>query len=99
MDILDYISKWSVLKWVILVLIAGFISQFGKMMAQAIMGKIRLARSKKQTKKEINPSSDIKTSSMGKELSEQSHLPETYPDKKALKILAKENKKAAKKNK
>ena len=30
-DILDYISTWSAIKWVVLVLIAGFIGQFGRM--------------------------------------------------------------------
>ena len=29
-DLLADISTWSILKWVILVLIAGFIGQFGK---------------------------------------------------------------------
>jgi len=46
-DILDYISTWSVLKWVVLVLIAGFIGQFGRMMAEAIANKVRLRRAKK----------------------------------------------------
>ncbi len=46
-DILDYISTWSALKWVILVLIAGFIGQFGRMMAEAIANRIRLRRAKK----------------------------------------------------
>ncbi len=46
-DILDYISTWSVLKWVVLVLIAGFIGQFGRMMAEAIANKLRLRRAKK----------------------------------------------------
>jgi hypothetical protein len=53
-DILDYISTWSVLKWVVLVLIAGFIGQFGRMMAEAIVAKIRLRRAK------WNPSADEK---------------------------------------
>ena len=53
-DILDYISTWSVLKWVVLVLIAGFIGQFGRMMAESIMAKIRLRRAKR------NPSADDK---------------------------------------
>jgi hypothetical protein len=53
-DILDYISTWSVLKWVVLVLIAGFIGQFGRMMAEAIIAKIRLRRAKR------NPSADEK---------------------------------------
>jgi hypothetical protein len=102
-DILDYISKWSALKWIILVLIAGFIGQFGKMMAQAIIGKISLARAKKQTQKEIDSPSDIKPASsdafMGKNIPAQSYPLEIYPDKKALKILAKESKKVAKKSK
>ena len=46
-DILDYISTWSVLKWVVLVLIAGFIGQFGRMTAEAITEKIRLRRAGK----------------------------------------------------
>ena len=53
-DILDYISTWSVLKWVVLVLIAGFIGQFGRMMAESIMVKIRLRRAKQ------NPLADDK---------------------------------------
>jgi len=84
-EIIDSISKWSVLKWVILVLIAGFIGQFGKMMAQAITGKIRMTRSKKQTQKEIDFPS-------------QSHpIEKTCPDKKVLKIMAKESKKRQRK--
>jgi hypothetical protein len=46
-DILDYISTWSVLKWVVLVLIAGFIGQFGRMMAEAMITRIRLRRAKR----------------------------------------------------
>jgi len=45
-DILDYISTWSALKWVVLVLMAGFIGQFGRMMAEAIANRIRLRRAK-----------------------------------------------------
>jgi hypothetical protein len=45
-DILNYISTWSVLKWVVLVLIAGFIGQFGRMMAESMMNKVRLRRAK-----------------------------------------------------
>ena len=47
-DILDYISTWSALKWVILVLVAGFIGQFGRMMAEAIIAKLRRRREAKQ---------------------------------------------------
>ncbi|MFO7570820.1 MAG: hypothetical protein R6W75_13605 [Smithellaceae bacterium] len=43
-EFLDYLSTWSVLKWILLVLIAGFIGQFGRMMAEAIVKKARLKR-------------------------------------------------------
>lgn len=35
------ISTWSVLQWVLVVLAAGFIGQFGKSFAQLLMGKIK----------------------------------------------------------
>ncbi len=41
------VSTWSALKWVVLVLIAGFIGQFGRMTAEAITEKIRLRRAGK----------------------------------------------------
>ena len=46
-EILKYISSLSVLKWIVLVLIAGFIGHFGRMAAEAITGKIRARRGKK----------------------------------------------------
>ncbi len=53
-NILDYISTWSVLQWIALVLIAGFIGQFGKMMAVAIASKIRLRRGRKQPLSDVD---------------------------------------------
>jgi hypothetical protein len=38
---MDIASVWSVMKWVLLVLLAGFVAQFGKSMAQYIMKKTR----------------------------------------------------------
>jgi hypothetical protein len=35
------IATWDILKWVLLVLLAGFIGQFGKSFAQAVMAGIR----------------------------------------------------------
>lgn len=46
-DLLAEISAWSVLKWVLIVLVAGFIGQFGKSLAQAVMKKIRLKKEEK----------------------------------------------------
>lgn len=57
-DILKYIGSWSVLQWIALILIAGFIGQFGKMAAEAIAGKIRARREKK----EITPDGSTKSS-------------------------------------
>ena len=88
-DILDYISTWSVLQWIVLVLIAGFIGQFGRMMAETIANRIRLRRGRKQ------PLSDVDA--------KPSVLPSPplavagISDKKYLKALAKARKKEAKK--
>jgi hypothetical protein len=102
-EILDYLSTWSVLKWIVLVLIAGFIGQFGKMLAQAIIRKVQLARSKKQHPSAIEISSIenhsiLPNTTTIQELRVTSPAPESTIDKKALKILAKINKKASKKN-
>ncbi len=94
-DLLEYISTWSVLKWIVLVLIAGFIGQFGRMAAEAIAKKIHADRNK----------ADGDKKEMASEFSkEQSVLPQpaavstnSVPDKKMLKALAKAKKKEAKK--
>jgi hypothetical protein len=88
-DILDYISTWSVLQWIALVLIAGFIGQFGKMMAESITGKISLRRVRKKplsdvdAKQSVSPSPPLAAAGI--------------TDKKYLKALAKARKKEAKK--
>jgi len=56
-DLFVYISSWSFLKWIVLVLIAGFIGQFGKMAAEIIAKKIRPNREKK----DIAPVAPVKT--------------------------------------
>jgi hypothetical protein len=101
-DILGYISTWTVLQWVVLVLIAGFIGQFGKMMAEAIIAKVRLRRAHQ------HPLSDD-----AKPPESSTRVPVEVPptalppkpvqsvdisDKKALKAMAKARKKEAKKN-
>jgi len=86
-DILKYIGSWSILQWIALVLIAGFIGQFGRMAAEAIAGKIRARRGKK----DITPDAIIKSA-----VSNPSATNE-IPDKKLVKALAKAKKKEAKK--
>jgi hypothetical protein len=100
-DIINGISTWSILKWVIIVLVAGFIGQFGKSMAQAIMAKIRLTRAKKQEVKDIGLPQSIppktETSDPVKNNFHESTATNVgAPDKKTLKTLAKQAKKATK---
>ena len=100
-DILNSISTWSILKWVIIVLVAGFIGQFGKSMAQAILAKIRLSREKKQEVKDITlpRATPPKTESSIPVKNKFHEVPAANvltPDKKTLKSLAKKEKKAAK---
>lgn len=88
-DFLEYIGTWSVLKWIVLVLIAGFIGQFGKMTAEAIVKKVRARRQQKESVPEtlIQPSPPE---------SSPSSPSVSSPDKKMLKAMAKAKKKEAK---
>mgnify|MGYP000138896240 FL=1 len=100
-DFLEYICSWSVLKWVAIVLIASFIGQFGKMLAQVIVRKISLARQKKQAEPIIKPPSirkDHEEPAVDKQ-QDVIKMQERDVDKKALKIAAKERKKISKKSK
>jgi hypothetical protein len=92
-DILDYISTWSILKWVILVLVAGFIGQFGKMLAEAIIAKAR--RRKASQAQEAKPQPKLLEPSRTEFLSPSAPTNE-ISDKKKLKALAKARKKEAK---
>ena len=112
-DLLEYISTWSVLKWIVLVLIAGFIGQFGKMAAEVMAEKIRVNRGKKgitpqgpikpQVQQQSSP--DIPVNTLGQPLSPdtpanipgQQSSPDEITDKKILKSMAKTRKKNAKK--
>jgi hypothetical protein len=101
-DILKYIGSWSVLQWIALVLIAGFIGQFGKMAANAIAKNIRQRREgKSQLPNEGGLPSDKATSVAPDYLKPTSSS--TRPDaagklnKKLIKAMAKANKKDAKK--
>lgn len=100
-DILDHISSWSALKWVIIVLIAGFIGQFGKMLASAIVRKIKMARLKHQgpASEASGEDHELPPANIRNDIGKQPDTSRRPLDKKALKILAKANKKAAKKNK
>jgi len=90
MEFLEYIGTWSVLKWVVLVLIAGFIGQFGRMAAEAVAAKIRKRHSKQNALPDDSTKPSIQQSSPPSPVTE-------VPDKKMLKALAKAKKKEAKK--
>jgi hypothetical protein len=96
-DILDYISTWSIFKWIMVVLIAGFISQFGKMMAETIAGNIRLRHVRKQ---QLSEAASVVTSASPKPTLPSSPSAMTeISNKKLIKALAKTKKKEAKKKK
>ncbi len=87
--ILKYISSWSALQWIVLVLIAGFIGQFGKMMAETIINKIRLRRVGKQPLSDVDAKPTV--------LPSPSLASIGISDKKYLKALVKARKKETKK--
>ncbi len=87
-EFLDYLRTWSVLKWVILVLVAGFIGQFGRMMAEALIRKARLKL------KHGKPAGLLK--GMEDTPSVPGRQEPAASDKKTVKALAKDIKKAAK---
>jgi hypothetical protein len=89
-DLLEYIGTWSILKWIVLVLIAGFIGQFGKMAANTIAAKIRVRRQKQEN----IPDARIKPTIPEAPLTPTTTAP---PDKKLIKAMAKAKKKEAKK--
>ena len=83
-EILEYIKTWSVLKWIVLVLIAGFIGQFGRMAAQAIVKKIRQRSAQKENLSARETKQTVSSTT-------------AVTDKKLIKAMAKSRKKEAKK--
>ena len=102
-DILEYISTWSVLKWVILVLVAGFIGQFGRMLAEAVVARVRLRRAKQDSslppddQQKHDAAAVIPIETSVPELTARPSADVEVPDKKLLKAMAKARKKEAKK--
>jgi hypothetical protein len=98
----------EVLKWVVIVLIAGFIGQFGKTMSQQVMGYFKKRKDKKSATQsmEINGTKKISTEikeanriekeiipPSTKELDEKQHL---KSEKKIIKAQLKAKKKSEK---
>jgi hypothetical protein len=95
---LDYLR---IIKWILIVLLAGFIGQFGKSFAKHLMERSRLKRNERAAK------IDITTSAASQNNSHETHRavepPPVMPpeekakqDKKLAKALAKQKKKETK---
>ncbi len=102
-------SVWSVIQWVLIVLVAAFIGHFGKVLAQAVLAKMRAQKadpspagpSLPPVPNDI-PQADVKvTGPEGEVGTPPSPVPSgtaiDKTDKKMLKTLAKQAKKASKK--
>jgi len=100
-DVINYISTWSVLKWVALVLIAGFIGQFGRMMAESIIARVRSRRAEQHPLPDYAKSPEARSVPPAgvpeTELPKRPVAPVDIPDKKMIKAMAKARKKEAKK--
>lgn len=97
------VEIWPVMKWVLLILLAGFIGHFGKMMAQYTMRKA--AKSKEAATAATGPSPDIfrkdgeavlHPADKGEVASVKALPIPAGMDKKLLKTLAKQEKKKIK---
>jgi len=96
------IAPWDILKWVLLVLLAGFIGQFGKSLAQHILARVRKKREDEaRTAREGLPAtrgsdSPEATGGEGRPPAAEGAPGAAGPDKKAVKAEAKRQKKEAK---
>ncbi|MDQ5988506.1 MAG: hypothetical protein CSYNP_04266 [Syntrophus sp. SKADARSKE-3] len=100
-------EAWPIIKWVLIVLLAGFIGHFGKVLAQSVMARMRAKKTGTPPPSFQPPPADREKApptagpplSPGSE-STASSVPvgaDQIPDKKMLKALAKQTKKALKK--
>lgn len=96
---LDYLR---VLKWVLIVLLAGFIGQFGKSFAKHLMEKVKTRKKGPSPQTEAAPSVAAREPVERKAVIQEPHPPAVSPEetakqeKKVAKALAKQKKKAAK---
>jgi hypothetical protein len=102
----------NIIKWVLIVLIAGFIGQFGKMLADHIAARVRMKRpsSLGGPSDRVHPEPSVKGTGRDGAVAPSGDLPPDEPplsvslprsepakmDKKALKAIEKERKKEVK---
>jgi len=101
-------TAWSVIQWILIVLVAAFIGHFGKVLAQAVLAKMRVKKADPSAGPSLPPAqenilpADVTTAGPeGKIGASPSPVPPDAAaektDKKMLKAQAKQAKKAAKK--
>lgn len=93
MDIPD-IFTWKIIKWVVIVLVAGFIGQFGKSFAQQVIGWFRRRRT--DQRETLRPSEDgqihYPPEPAGERKFQEERLVESQVKDAALKLRKKETK-------
>jgi hypothetical protein len=96
------LDVWPIIKWVLIILLAGFIGQFGKIVADEIVARAR-SKHKKDPSTDSDPAltaTDSEKNTTAKTAIEPLPISNHSPiklDKKAAKAMAKQMKKAAKK--
>jgi hypothetical protein len=101
------IDIWSIIKWILIVLLAGFIGHFGKALAQSVLAKIRIKKAgaphppdqSLPADQDAKPLPDLPTPRYNGEhnISPSSGRNDQLTDKKISKAIAKQTKKALKK--
>ncbi len=94
----DGIDFWRILKWVLIVLVAGFIGQFGKTFAKHMMVRIKAGKKatpagteEQEDRIEITGERDLPK--IPEDMSPEQAEERAKQEKKTLKALAKEKKK------
>jgi hypothetical protein len=105
-EVIEFLSEidWlKVMKWVLIVLIAGFIGQFGKMLANHFVAKARLKRKKEEKLRSRGETAGVETEPGSLKGGEAAPSPpagsakeKAKIEKKRLKALAKQKKKELK---
>lgn len=97
----DGIDLWRILKWVLIVLLAGFIGQFGKTLAIHIMARVKAGErgvpsGAEQPEKRVELTGEKDLSKIPEDIFPEQAEERAKQEKKALKALVKQKKKEAK---
>lgn len=97
----DGIDFWRILKWVLIVLLAGFIGQFGKTFAKHIMVRVRAGKrgvpsGAEGPENRVELTGEKELSKIPEDMSPEQAEERAKQEKKILKTLSKQKKKEAK---